>query len=353
MDFESSNVPSSSALLCDQIKHAESLRNIGRSFLSTKQYSKAASCYAAVLQVIEGVGGSESGDLRRRCGLTLAECEIKVGNLYAAIARCSEVIDECPAITDLDCDAKCENMDKLSENEMEEKKLRQALGQAYYRRGVALSRLEEPDLALLDLQQALKKIPDDVKILQRLETLESVILNYDKGSTGSETSSKSDLEEQLQSIAEDAQANYQRAHFSRKQIRDLLQRNLSNGKSLTKKLKTSGSSNDFGGIGDFFSKGMGPSLQGLGGFGNLSGKNGGGTDTSGLLGNLGMMLRLFSGLDNKTIGLIEEIAEAVLDVFQLFKKTFNVIITYRTQIIAVMTSFWVFFILSPYLPFRK
>ena len=350
MDFESSNVPSSSSLLCDQIKHAESLRNIGRSFLSTKQYSKAASCYAAVLQVIEGVGGSESGDLRRRCGLTLAECEIKIGNLYAAIARCSEVIDECPAITDLN-DAKDENMEKLSENEMnlkEDQKLRQALGQAYYRRGVALSRLEEPDLALLDLQQALKKIPDDLKILQRLESLESVILNYDKKSHGNEMSSKLELEEQLQSIAEDAQANYQRAHFSGKQIRDLLQK-----KSFTKSRLASGASSGLGGLGDFFSKGMGPSLPGLSGLGNLSGNNGGGTSASGLLGNLGMMLRLFSGLDEKTVGLIEEIAGAFMDVFPLFKKTFNVIITHRNRIIAAMTSLWLLFILYPYSPFCK
>ena len=98
MDFTGLSSASSDTLVRDQIKQAETLRNIGKRYLSTRQYNKAATCYAAVLQVIEGVGGTESGELRRRCCLTLAECEIKTGNLYAAIARCTEVIEECPEV---------------------------------------------------------------------------------------------------------------------------------------------------------------------------------------------------------------------------------------------------------------
>lgn len=352
MDFTGLSSASSDTLVRDQIKQAETLRNIGKRYLSTRQYNKAATCYAAVLQVIEGVGGTESGELRRRCCLTLAECEIKTGNLYAAIARCTEVIEECPevATVDLELDNEDDKANLDAENHLSDDHiLRQVLGQAFYRRGVALSRLEEPDLALLDLQEASKQIPNDLKILERLETLESVILNHDRQQQQlSGVPTKLELEEQLQSIAEDAQANYQRAYFSRKEINDLLQKPSRNSNALSENnfMSMGQGGSKMGGLGDFFAGGIDPSLGGLGGLGgiaNLLGSKSG--DAAGMVSSLGMMLRMFSGLDNDTVGLLEEIAKAVLDVFQIFKKSFETIMKYRSEVIIFFSVCWTFFTL--------
>ena len=324
LDFTSPNIHYDESSQLNQVVVAESLRNIGRSYLSTKQYGKAASCYAAVLQVMEGVGGTESGELRRRCGLTLAECEIKSGNLYAAIARCSEVIEECPSLDDED--TMDEESSKIKEGNFDEKnKLRQVLGQAYYRRGVALSRLDEPDLALLDVQEASKQIPDDFKILQRLETLESIIMNFNRETDLEESNVKEELEEQLQCIAEDAQANYQRPYFSRKQISDLLQRK-QDANSIGLK-----SPPKLGGVGDLFAGGIG-SL-----FGQQGNKAGGG----GMLSNVGMMLQMVGVIDNDTATLIKEIESALTDAYQIFKDFYKLIIAHRSQIIASLSIVWV------------
>ena len=71
------------------LERGQALRNAGKKYLISKQYETAAFCYSAALQVMEGIGGYESGELRRKCGLLLAECEIKNCNYYSAIARCS------------------------------------------------------------------------------------------------------------------------------------------------------------------------------------------------------------------------------------------------------------------------
>ena len=325
LDFSSRNIHFDESPQFNEVVVAESLRNIGRSYLSTKQYGKAASCYAAVLQVMEGVGGTESGELRRRCGLTLAECEIKSGNLYAAIARCSEVIDECPSIDDGD------SMDEEEEKFDERRKLRQVLGQAYYRRGVALSRLDEPDLALLDVQEASKQIPDDFKILQRLETLESIIMNFNRENDPEQSIVKEELEEQLQCIAEDAQANYQRAYFSRKQISNLLQR-----KQGASSIGLIGRDSpipfppNMGGMGDLFAGGM-SSLFGL--QGNMTG-------AGGILGKMGMMLKMLGIIDNDTVTLLAEIETAVTSVYKTFKDSYRWIKVHIPQILVSMSIIW-------------
>jgi tetratricopeptide (TPR) repeat protein len=319
----------------EPMKQAESLRGIGKTYLSTKQYSQAASCYAAILQVLEGVGGVESGELRRRCGLTLAECEIKAGNLYSAIARCSEVIEECPDV--LDEEGQSEGNSGQSS---EISKLRQILGQAFYRRGVALSRLEEPHLALLDLQEASKKIPNDMKIIQRIEISESIIMNYNSSDS---ISSESELVEQLQCIVEDAQSNYQRSYFSKKQISFLLNKPLRTTLSKNKKNLSSG----LEGLGDLFGAGS-SSLGGAGGMGGL-GSLLGNSDGKGMMGNIGMLLQMFGGFDKETVKLIEEIVKAITDVFQIFKKTFELIMKNKHYIILAVTFVWVITSLLPYL----
>jgi tetratricopeptide (TPR) repeat protein len=316
----------------EPLKQAESLRCIGKTYLSTKQYSQAALCYAAILQVLEGVGGIESGELRKRCGLTLAECEIKAGNFYSAIARCSEVIEECPEITD----EEGQSEGNISESS-EITKLRQVLGQAFYRRGVALSRLGEHLLALLDLQEASKKIPNDMKIIQRIEISQSITMNYNSSDN---MSSESEIVEQLQSIVEDAQSNYERSYFSKKQIHNLLNKKQSLSTTLSKNKKSPSPGLD--GLGDLFG--------GIGGLGGMAGGTGGigGGGLGGMMGYIPMLLQM-GGFDKETAKLIEEIVKAITDVFQIFKRTFKLVMKNKHYIILAITFVWVITSLLPYL----
>ena len=333
--FGSMASPSPASSVSDLIQYAESLRNIGKSYLSAKQYSSAAQCYAAVLQVMEGVGGNESGELRRRCTLTLAECEIKSGNLYAAIARCSEVIEECPEFDDIEPVGE-EEEETVSNHDVNS--LRHALGQAYYRRGVSLSRLDEPELALLDLQEALKKIPDDIKILQRIETAESIILGQNS-SNQLNVPSEADHREQLQAIVEDAQVNYERSFISKSQIRDLLQR-----KDRSSSLQAG--RNAFSSSGDGLAD-TNPlaALIGEGGdrvealLGQASGfisvaKSVFGQGIENILRTGGILLRMFSGFEEEKIVLLEDIAKAFIDVFRIFKKAHQLIHRHSLKIVS-------------------
>lgn len=153
----------------------------GRKYLTQKKYKYAAKYYSAVLQLIEGIGGQESEELRRKCCLTLAECELQEGQFYCTIARCSEVIEEAPI------DTKILTTDKLPVNtgsmndttsstgynstETDNKidKLRASLAKAFYRRGISLNRLEKPQLAILDLQKAKEMLPSDNKIINAID----------------------------------------------------------------------------------------------------------------------------------------------------------------------------------------
>jgi len=131
--------------------------------------------------LIEGIGGQESEELRRRCCLTLAECELQEGQFYCTIARCSEVIEEAPL------DAKSLYTDRLldevksindtvgsttyNQTEIYNKtdKLRASLAKAFYRRGISLNRLEKPQLAILDLQKAKEMLPSNNKIINAID----------------------------------------------------------------------------------------------------------------------------------------------------------------------------------------
>jgi len=145
------------------------LRGKGREYLSRKDYNNAARCYAAVLQIIEGIGGVESGVLRRRCCLTLAECEIKVGQLERAVSLCSEVIEEVSTklssssfsnsnnVNNINANVNRDEIEATADKEKEkEEDMRQAMGKAHFRRGVSLSRLGHHKVALLDLQVCLE-----------------------------------------------------------------------------------------------------------------------------------------------------------------------------------------------------
>ena len=131
--------------------------------------------------MIEGIGGQESEELRRKCCLTLAECELQEGQFYCTIARCSEVIEEAPIDTKvLTTDKIVEEIgstndtttttgDNNTESDNKVDKLRASLAKAFYRRGISLNRLEKPQLAILDLQKAKEMLPSDNKILNAID----------------------------------------------------------------------------------------------------------------------------------------------------------------------------------------
>lgn len=170
----------------------EQLRNEGRVHLSFKRYEEAADCYAAIIQKLEGVGGSEAGELMRRCGLTLAECEIKLGNLYDAIARCTEVINESP----------------------DDASLQQTLGKAFYRRGVSFHRLDMLKFAYVDMLQASRYLPEDAKVASTILTLEESL-----NTTASELKA---IEEELQDAVEEATLKFPRRQFTKKELRNII-----------------------------------------------------------------------------------------------------------------------------------
>jgi tetratricopeptide (TPR) repeat protein len=171
----------------------EQLRNKGKHYLVNGEYNQAADCYAAILQNLEGAGGPEAGHLMRRCGITLAECEIKLGNLFDAVARCTEVIDESPEMVTSDS-------------------VQVTLGKAYYRRSVAFQRLNMPRMAYLDLNQASKYLPDDGRIRNSMKIL----------SNSNDISSIEISEDELQDTLEEALKHFPRRIFSRREIVELI-----------------------------------------------------------------------------------------------------------------------------------
>ena len=336
--------------------------------MASKQYGKAALCYAAVLQAIEGVGGAEGGALRQRCALTLAECEIKLGNLYAAVARCSEVIDECPegpepttplaASPSVSPDVPAPSSSSQRHlTAAERAALRQTLARALYRRAVALQRLDEPRLALLDLRAALACDPADDKVQERVEVVESILLNApDSGGGGSRTAlgagpdgasgvvsvaakaaaaeeAEEALREQLQGLVEDSVVNYPRAAFTARQLASIVQaRRIGGarrdiGATVRGTGPGAGAGAGLGGMMDMLAGaggGAGGGLGALGGLGSLlgglggGGGGGGGGGVSALMGSLlgggaagaaggsplgavGPLLQAFGGVDAATV----------------------------------------------------
>lgn len=172
----------------------EQLRSQGKLHLLHGKYDEAADCYAAVLQSLEGTGGDEVGETMRRCGLTLAECEIKLGNLFDAVARCSEVIDDTP----------------LHANGGPSTRL--LLAKAFYRRGVAFYRLNMPELSYLDMRKAAEYSTNDTKVARYINTLGPTI----------SMSNISHIEDQLQDTIEEALSHFPRRVFSEFELIEMI-----------------------------------------------------------------------------------------------------------------------------------
>lgn len=150
------------------------LRTVGRSNIQAQRYQQASYCYSAVLQIVEGAFETKYVNVRRHCGMLLGRCEELLGNAHHAIARCSEVINEAPDI---------EPIHELGSIYVSKQQIDDDLhpcvdaaasdvGEAYYCRARCLRTINEPMLALVDLHEALKYLPDENGIYEEIAQIE-------------------------------------------------------------------------------------------------------------------------------------------------------------------------------------
>lgn len=377
------------------------LREKGKWFLSKRDYASAAGYYIAVLQIIEGIGGKESGSMRRRCSLTLAECEIKVGNWHNALARCSEVIEEsylrtssAPAAPTLstartsdsaqgeseeiasNADEKTASKDTVRTANEEHDELRLAVGKAYYRRGVSLDKLGLPHLALCDLRAAHANLPDDESILRKIVAIEASLKSRKSGAGGSaaatapsdaegrgvgandavggkqvhdaQVSVSTDVEDQLRDIIEEAQSSYPRKRLTTKQIEALLAAPTAalEAPNAATSAGDDPMSDILGGLGPMLGAGKGgPGLGGIGDISKLLGAGmgafpgGGGGGMAGISGLLPLLG--LAGVDPATISVVGEILKAVTDVWLLFRRVFKRACELRHGFLLALTLIWI------------
>lgn len=255
--------------------------------LSKKDYIEASKCYTALLQLHEGLPGQEVASFRRRCGMTLAECHIKLGNTEEAIARYSDVIDESPVFVDQD---DCVD----DENEL----LKSSVGTAFYRRAVAFQSLGLNKFSYFDLNLAIDHTPYNecfFRTLDEIKSNEDVIENDD-----SETSR---LEQHI--FIENLQESFPRPFLNSKEMHLLFRRSKARSSKphATQMQPTNGS-----GLEGLFA-GLGGSGIGAGGLGQLS-------SMLPLLGGMGLV-------SPEAMKNLKEIFAAVTDVFKIFNHVYT------------------------------
>jgi tetratricopeptide (TPR) repeat protein len=313
----------------------QQLRSKGMNFLAKKKYKTAAKYYAATLQLMQGLSGEETGSLRRRCLLTLAECEMKSGKLHHAIISCTEIIDESPDIKSLGLGEPTSNSTASSiEN------LRQALGKAYYKRGLSLEKLNRTDLAIQDYEMAASLLPHDRKISYRVESLSikptissintsSLHANEEVDSTTTNIESSNMFE-----FVENILQNYPRELLSLSEIRKLHEdRTTSSSSSPTSWI--------FGGLEGAFKSPSG-GLANMGGLGGLAGLGGmGGLGGLGSAADLIAMFASMSGMSPNRVAKLKEIITELISTFKIYVSIFRSIMKNRFLILSMLTICWI------------
>lgn len=346
-------------------KQIKLLRDRGKGLLSVRSYEKASDYYAAVLQIVEGVGGPETVEIRRRCFLTLADCEIKLSRYNEAIARCTELIDESPSVL------------VEGSNEKINSNLQESLGKAFYRRGIALMHLNKSTLALLDFKSAKVHIPTDIKIEDKINSIKmsgSVDLALESHGHNAY------LENDLRECVDDALLQYPRPYFTASKLSQLckqaevIQRGASNPMdfggfdSLFRDLgggdnegsRHAGGLGMFGGLGGLSGSGSGiggderggalGGLSGLGALGGLSGLggllgSGGKSDGTGWIDMISALAPLV-GIDKSVMTNISEILKAGTQVFQKIQRVSTFVIKHMNAICTSLVTFWLIFFFS-------
>lgn len=309
-----------------------SLRNKGLFYLSKRDYNNAARCYAAVLQITEGQAGLETGQLRRRCSLTLAECEIKLGNLDSAIARCSQVLEEMPPLSS--------GQHVLTSGVGDLEEMRRAYGKAHYRRGVALDRRNLPHLALHELRAAHANIPNDENVMSRIVEIESSLSDVRDneivvlGNGVSLPTDDIELEEQLHHVTEDAQSSSPLPRFSEDQLRAILQSTLERRESVSPQpaFNPMAAGVGVGALGQLLGTGKEKGAAGspidsllkLAASGKLPG----------MVSSMGALL----GLDSGTVTLTSEVLQAFTDVALMVKRLYDLVIEHKVILVRLLLA---------------
>ena len=310
----------------------KSLRNKGLFYLSNRDYNNAARCYAAVLQVTEGQAGLETGQLRRRCSLTLAECEIKLGNLDSAIALCSQVLEEMPPLSS--------GQHVLTSGVEDLEEMRRAYGKAHYRRGVALDRRNLPHLALYELRAAHTNIPNDENVMNRIVEIESSLSDLRDNEIvvlGNGVSVATDdkvLEEQLHNVLEEAQASSPLPRFTEDQLRAILQSTLERRDSaspLPAFNPMAAAGVGVGALGQLLGTGI---EKGTGSPINALLKLAASGKLPGMVSSMGALL----GLDSGTVTLTSEVLQAFTDVALMVKRLYDLVMEHKVIIVRLLLA---------------
>ena len=294
------------------------LRGKGKSYLLAKNFRKASQYYSAILQIIEkDKHNTISDSLRRRCALTLAECEIQTGNWHQAIARCSEVIDEYSSLFSPGTDPE---MDDSSLKDV--KDIRDAIAKAFYRRAVSLLNLNKTVLAYLDLNISMKYSTDNKLALTKLSKLEKVLDIQDNKLHFDNT------EEELRDLIDECQLNHPRISFTNNEINKLT----SQEEKRMKKYSVGNSNHLENEMNPFDS--MSSLFDGLG-------NAGGGLGLGGGLSTIPLLLTTFGGMDPKIAKQIGDIIEATSKAFKKFQSGYKLIIKNQKAILIVLTLVWI------------
>ena len=336
------------------------LRSMGRSLLSAKEYVKAVDCYAVVLQLMQGCGGEESDELRRRCSLTLAECHLQLENFEDAVSRCSDVIEEAPEVTGADNTA-------LTQDWKAVKKIKLALAKAYYRRALALNRLGKSHFALVDLEKALELSPLDAKVLRSMDLIkqERAVENGDT----SDSSEEGFNIELFRDYIEESQIRCTLKSYNDGQMRAIIAgMHLSSPVSgsrppapVSRTMASMGAADNnlLGSLLGSGSKGgeLLSSLGGLGGLGSLVGMAGGGAnmDVVAMIDGVTRftpMLKtigLANGMDAGLVSQCTEIFKALAEMLKRFIKGYLFLKANVNQIVFILTGLWIFIGISDWM----
>lgn len=308
--------------------NVKQLREMGKVFLNSKDYKRAAQYYSAIIQTIDEGNGNVFIDLRRRCMLTLAECEIRNGNLFHAIARCSEILNECPDPTLASDSVKNLNSADVHDTDF----LQNVMSKAFFRRGISLLKLNKPHLAVVDLNTSLNLKPNDSIIIKELAiaTKKSTTAKHDGSGSYYNVSSVAIIGDELADLVDECQINYPRTSFSRAQIQALASssRSLSQ-RSVSSPLQPSEPERDmFGGLGmdtaNLFSGGGG--LMNM-----LSGGKGG---SLGSVSNILSLLSSMGVLDPTTASRLEGLVSTLSKIHATFARIREQMAKHRSLIIA-------------------
>jgi tetratricopeptide (TPR) repeat protein len=284
------------------------LNDFGKHCLVKKQYHNAQWYFTAILSLTDGLKGQKGSNIRRKCGLSLAECELKTGRYQRAIARCTDVIVE--ASNDVEESFLQSNLSKIP---AAKKSLLRSLALAHFKRAVALKYLEKPQLSMIDLKEALDYQPDDSNILE--EIVETHFQN------GTFDGPLEPLKDELLDFSEQCQINYPKMILTDAKISGLCNHDLSSSPPPS----------------TFQNAQLNPFSM----FSQLSGQNNG----------LATLLNFIPGLQPDTIKTLLEIASAATKVYRKVHRMYTFVGKHKMKIILSSSLLWILFIsISDYFP---